>query len=209
METKTKICSKCKEEKLLSKFNTMKKNKDGLNIYCRDCQFIYNKEYREKNKDKLNAHRSTPEYKEIRRKYRAKHKKEIAEYNKEYYNKNKKILAEKYKPYRTLYWETHNEEQNKLARIRFREKKRPFVKNDEKEFIENYKLALADDFRGWQRHHRLETHNSDGEKRLVEITPAELKALGMYYDRPANELIWLTDSEHFTIHSHRRTKCQK
>ena len=66
--------------------------------------------------------------------------------------------------------------------------------------MENYTLALADNFRGWQRHHRLETHNSDGEKRLVEISPAELKALGMYYNRPAKELIWVTNAEHINLH---------
>ena len=62
--------------------------------------------------------------------------------------------------------------------------------------IENYDKAAADDFKGWHCHHRLETHNSDGERRLVDITQAELKSLGMYYHRPAEELIFLTIREH-------------
>ena len=49
--------------------------------------------------------------------------------------------------------------------------------------------AKADNFIGWDRHHRLETHNSDGERRLVNLTVDELKALDMYYNRPAEELI--------------------
>ena len=69
-----------------------------------------------------------------------------------------------------------------------------FCKEPEK--IENYQKALKDNFKGWECHHRLETHNSDGERRLVDITVAELKALGMYYNRPASELIFLTKSEH-------------
>lgn len=64
------------------------------------------------------------------------------------------------------------------------------------ENIENYQKAKKDDFKGWHCHHRLETHNSDGERRLVDISYKELKALGMYYNRPAEELIFLTISEH-------------
>ena len=66
----------------------------------------------------------------------------------------------------------------------------------EPEKIENYERAKKDDFKGWHCHHRLETHTSDGERRLVDITMEELKALGMYYNRPASELIFLTDIEH-------------
>lgn len=66
--------------------------------------------------------------------------------------------------------------------------------------IENYELAKADNFEGWDCHHRLETHNSDGERRLVDITQEELKALDMYYNRPANELIFLTKAEHTVLH---------
>ena len=64
------------------------------------------------------------------------------------------------------------------------------------ENIENYEAAKKDNFKGWDCHHRLETHNSDGERRLVDITQKELKALGMYYNRPSSELIFLTRNEH-------------
>ena len=68
------------------------------------------------------------------------------------------------------------------------------------ENIENYKKAKADNFKCWQCHHRLETHNSDGERRLVDITVDELKALDVYYNRPASELVFLTSSEHIILH---------
>ena len=68
------------------------------------------------------------------------------------------------------------------------------------ENIENYGKAKADDFKNWEVHHRLETHNSDGERRDVNIPRKELIALGTYYNRPANELIFLTRSEHNTLH---------
>ena len=73
-----------------------------------------------------------------------------------------------------------------------------FCKEPEK--IENYEKAKADNFKGWHCHHRLETHNSDGGRRLVDITRDELKVLGMYYDRPASELIFLKISEHTSLH---------
>lgn len=64
------------------------------------------------------------------------------------------------------------------------------------ENIENYEKANKDNFKGWHCHHRLETHTSDGERRPVDITQKELKALRMYYNRPASELIFLTSREH-------------
>ena len=71
---------------------------------------------------------------------------------------------------------------------------------DSLENVENYETAKKDNFKGWNCHHRLETHTSDGERRLVDITVAELKALGMYWHRPAKELIFLTKAEHNKLH---------
>ena len=67
------------------------------------------------------------------------------------------------------------------------------------EKIENYEKAKKDNFKGWECHHRLETHNSDGERRPVDIGYEELKALNLYYNRPAEELIFLTTREHNAI----------
>ena len=69
-----------------------------------------------------------------------------------------------------------------------------FCKEPEK--IENYEKAKKDNFKGWECHHRLETHTSDGKRRAVDIPQKELIALGMYYNRPASELIFLTTREH-------------
>lgn len=67
--------------------------------------------------------------------------------------------------------------------------------------IENYDRALADKFVGWQLHHRLETHNSDGERRSVDLGFEELKALNMYYNRPPEELILMKRKEHRQLHT--------
>ena len=58
------------------------------------------------------------------------------------------------------------------------------------ENIENYEKAKADNFVGWCCHHR----------KGVYIQTEELQALGMYYNRPASELIFLTVSEHRKLH---------
>lgn len=68
------------------------------------------------------------------------------------------------------------------------------------ENVENFEKAKKDNFKGWDCHHRLETHNSDGERREVNISRKELIAIDMYYNRPAEELIFLTTKEHYTLH---------
>lgn len=68
--------------------------------------------------------------------------------------------------------------------------------------IENYEQAMNDETQTWNCHHRLESHNSDGERRLVNLTVEELSALDMYFHRPASELIFLTVKEHRSLHKH-------
>ena len=82
-----------------------------------------------------------------------------------------------------------------------------FCKEPEK--IENYEKAKSENIVKWNCHHRLETHNSDGIKRLVSISRQELKALGVYCDRPPEELRYLTVSEHTSIHSSTRHRTEE
>lgn len=71
--------------------------------------------------------------------------------------------------------------------------------------IENYDKAIADNSK-WHIHHRLETHKYKDRKRIEwierdEVVPSKiLKQLGLYYDRPAEELIFLTEHDHMSIH---------
>ena len=50
----TKICSKCKEEKLYCEFNKSTHKIDGLRSECKVCQNFLAKKYREKNREKIN-----------------------------------------------------------------------------------------------------------------------------------------------------------
>lgn len=71
-----------------------------------------------------------------------------------------------------------------------------FYRTNEQDKIENYEKAKKDNFVGWVIHHRLEL-TLNGE---FAHTAAELIRMGMYYERPYFELIYLTKSEHVRIH---------
>ena len=62
--------------------------------------------------------------------------------------------------------------------------------------IENYDKAVADTSQTWECHHRLETHRRNGTLRKFILSSRFLKERGVYYNRPASELIFLTCSEH-------------
>ena len=129
--------------------------------------------------------------KEYLKAYRQAHKEKAKEYMKAYHQAYYQDNKEKVKAKVKAYQKVHKEE----GRIRKRQK---YCINLEE--VENYSLAKADNFIGWDIHHRLETHNSDGERRLVDLTIDELKALGMYYNRPASELIFMPHKEHISLH---------
>ena len=67
------------------------------------------------------------------------------------------------------------------------------------ENIENYEDAKKDNFVGWCCHHR----------KGVDIPTEKLIALGIYYDRPAEELIFLTRSEHVALHKKGQQKSEE
>ena len=62
--------------------------------------------------------------------------------------------------------------------------------------IENYHEAIADQTRTWDTHHRREC---DSEGRTL-FTKKQLKEMGLYFNRPAAELIFVTRSMHWKLH---------
>lgn len=94
MET-TKICSKCGRELPLSEFNKCKRNKDGLQPYCKDCR----KQYRADNREHIL---------EQKKQYYAEHRDELIEKNKQYYAEH----AEARKQYKKQ-WDAENREYKK------------------------------------------------------------------------------------------------
>ena len=61
--------------------------------------------------------------------------------------------------------------------------------------IEHYEEALAENFKGWCIHHRLEIQ-PDGTK----MSAQELIDQNLYYGRPASELIFMRNGEHHRLH---------
>ena len=65
--------------------------------------------------------------------------------------------------------------------------------------IENYDLAIADTTQMWDCHHRAEILSCG------RFSVSDLKNFGLYYNRPASELIFLTPSAHCRLHGKNRS----
>ena len=61
--------------------------------------------------------------------------------------------------------------------------------------IEHYEEALAEDFKGWCIHHRLEIQ-PDGTR----VSMQQLIDKNLYFHRPASELVFMKVCEHATLH---------
>jgi len=103
---KTKVCSKCGEEKSVEEFSRNKSRKDNLSIWCKICNCEYNKIYYlkniEKEKERCIKYRknNSEKIKELSRKQRLK----------KGYSKRKKIWDKRYR-------EKHKEELKKRKKI--------------------------------------------------------------------------------------------
>ena len=77
-----------------------------------------------------------------------------------------------------------------------------YCKANEIENIENYDKAVADNFVGWDCHHKLETHFSDGAPRPKNdlLSREQLLAKDLLWNRPAKELLFLKHGDHMQLH---------
>lgn len=87
-----KICTKCNQEKNEEDFSFKSKNKKVRRSECKKCVSLYNKEYRENNKNKIKL---------LKQKHYVKNKTKILEYHKIYHENNPE--------YRTYYYNTNKE----------------------------------------------------------------------------------------------------
>jgi len=87
----TKKCTKCKEEKNIGCFNKNKREKDGFQYWCKECQTIYHRE-----NDKKYYQEKRDEILKQKREYYCNHKEEKSAYGKEYRKKNKEKLKKMY-----------------------------------------------------------------------------------------------------------------
>lgn len=76
---------------------------------------------------------------------------------------------------------------------------------DNPELIENYTMAKYDIWNTYVIHHRLELTLDGNFAHSVE----ELKQMGMYYDRPYYELIFMKNSDHLKLHNNKKIMDQE
>ena len=69
--------------------------------------------------------------------------------------------------------------------------------------IENYEQAVSDKTQSWQCHHRSEVLPCGN------FSANALKRFGLYWHRPASELIFLTRSQHSSLHRKNQTLEEK
>lgn len=63
--------------------------------------------------------------------------------------------------------------------------------------IENFDRAIADTTQSWECHHRMELMKTGA---VVDSSKQDLIDWGIYYNRPADELIFLMSNEHRALH---------
>lgn len=73
--------------------------------------------------------------------------------------------------------------------------------NEDISLIENYDKAIEDLTQTWDCHHRKEIE--------LKLSGKQLDELGLYFNRPANELIFLTHAEHSILHNKGKNKSNK
>jgi hypothetical protein len=143
----TKVCTKCKVEKLRTDFNKHKNKKDGLNSSCKECRKVfyqinkekinesrkdYQKQYRENNKEKLKEYReNNKDIKKVYNKnYRENNKEKLKDYKKTikykehsknywkiYYKNNKEKIIQWNKEWHKTYYKNNKEKINEKAKI--------------------------------------------------------------------------------------------
>ena len=129
-----KICSKCKIEKEFQFFTKSKQRKDGLNIYCKECEKERKKIFRLNNIDKVKCKA---------KQYRDSHKNELSEKNKIYNLNNKLKKAENGKKWRIIN-KLHLSEIKKIHYLNNKEKykdsaKKWKIKNPQ--YVKNYNIS--------------------------------------------------------------------
>lgn len=90
---KTKICSICKEEKIISEYSKKSSSRDGLQSFCKECANKKAEKYRNEN----GAKEKRKDY--DKKRYEEKHE-DILEQKKEYHIKNRETILIKKAEYR-------------------------------------------------------------------------------------------------------------
>jgi 5-methylcytosine-specific restriction endonuclease McrA len=120
--TQYKTCSKCRQEKTLQEFsrhNGSKAPKSGYRSTCKTCDVEYNRLYREKNREKVNAKKKAWAKKNrhllrpMEARFREKNRERIKKYHAAWREKNADMVEE----YRKQYAEKNKERKQLLDKL--------------------------------------------------------------------------------------------
>ena len=161
----TKICSKCKKEKNITEFRTIKqKDKIKLNYYCRSCEKEYKKEYNKK---------YWQEKKYYFQNYRIEHKEQISKYKKEYQTKNIEKHRESSKK-----WFTKNKEKTKKYQKEYEEKNAEKISERKKRYREKNRDKINKRMREYTKKRKEKDELFTFKKRIRGITTKAIARKG-------------------------------
>lgn len=122
----TKICNTCNTEKPLEEFPKAKSCKDGHRNYCTKCNNFKKLKYYDKDKERARKALRKDQIKIYQKEYRQNNRDELAKKKKEYYKKNKEAISDQRKKYREdnihklKEWRIKNKDKLKEARKAYR-----------------------------------------------------------------------------------------
>jgi hypothetical protein len=131
-----KTCKKCLVEKKIEEFGSNKNNKDGKSIYCYGCELVRAKDYREKNREKVNKsskkwRENNPEkYKDTIKKYIDKNPQMSSKERTKKYRENEEYRLNLSKKRRKKYQENIEVEREKRKKYYHENKDKEREKND-------------------------------------------------------------------------------
>ena len=110
LSSRTKVCSQCRQCKLLEDFDKRKASHDGLSAYCKECGKKYSKNHYESHKEeyylrnKLRREANPEATKAYRRKYYLENKERALRVNSKYREKNKERIKQWQNEYNREYF---------------------------------------------------------------------------------------------------------
>lgn len=178
-----KICLKCKVEKEETEFNKNKYKKDGLQNYCKVCQNILGRAWREANPNKV---------KEVRKAYREANPNKVREASKAYYKANPNKVKEAHTA-----WLKANPDKVKEARKAY------FKNNPEKASklpIRNFCAFVIKPFILERDYHQCQLCACQNKLKLHHILPVQHDSDQKHILNPKN-LVILCKECHHKIHN--------
>ena len=165
-----KVCSKCGIKKEFSEFHKCKKSKDGYKSACKFCRNKENKEYTNKNKEKIKRYRD---------KYKADNKEKLAIYNKKYYEENKEHCLSVRQN-----WKENNPELRKKHNQEWDKNNREKRKNISRRYRSKNTKKVSQLFKNWS----IQNQDKISSKRM-KYRSTKLKCTPPWYEIQKEEII--------------------